>query len=117
MTTQTLLDRAIDKLRKMRDSTHVNAVTLRAMADDVLADLDRARAEEINVPSPIRTALELTAEECEDHPLYLGPGLSADDIATEGGDAAFVTEIAYRAREALSPPIVTESTAQEVGNG
>jgi hypothetical protein len=51
----------------------------------------------------LAAALGDIATSAEQHPAYLGGGLSIDEINAEGGDAAFVTfDIAYRARAALS---------------
>jgi len=48
----------------------------------------------------LREALELIAEQCEEHPLYL-PDATDADLEREGGDAASVTYWAQTARDAL----------------
>ena len=48
----------------------------------------------------LREALELIAEQCEEHPLYL-PDATEADLEREGGDAASVTYWAQTARDAL----------------
>ena len=50
----------------------------------------------------------------EDHPAYLGKGLSIDAINAEGGDSAFITlDIAYSARTALAK--VRRLVKKEIG--
>ena len=49
---------------------------------------------------PLREALELIAEQCEEHPLYM-PDATETDLEREGGDAASVTYWAQTARKAL----------------
>ena len=50
----------------------------------------------------MREALELIAEQCEDHPLYY-PDATEQDLKREGGDCASITYWAQVAREALKP--------------
>jgi hypothetical protein len=47
-------------------------------------------------------ALESIAQTLEAHMLYMGKGLSVEDLEIEGGDAATVTWLAYEARKALN---------------
>lgn len=46
--------------------------------------------------------LEMIADDLEDHPAYLGKGLSYEALSEEGGDAGSITHWAYCAREAIS---------------
>lgn len=52
----------------------------------------------------LEAAANYCAEDCEEHPLYLGPDASQGHIDAEGGDAALVTGIAHRLRAALKDP-------------
>jgi len=48
----------------------------------------------------LQEALEMIAEQCEDHPAYI-PDATDEDMHREGGDAASITYWAQIARKAL----------------
>ena len=47
-------------------------------------------------------ALQIIAEQCEDHPAYLWPNATEAELHEEGGDAATITHWAQIARAALA---------------
>ena len=53
--------------------------------------------------SSMEAALKYIAEAAEKHPKFLGIDADIDALESEGGDAAFVTDIAQCARNALLP--------------
>lgn len=64
---------------------------------DLTAERDRLRA----INAELATALELLAQQCEDHPVYM-PDATDEDMLREGGDAATITYWAQVARAALA---------------
>ena len=61
---------------------------------------DLARAAETETVRLV-AALELIAQQCEDHPTYM-PDATDEDMAREGGDAATITFWAQTARAAVA---------------
>lgn len=53
-------------------------------------------------PFTLLAALNTIACELRDHPEFLGEGLSNEEIAAEGGEAAFVTNLYQIAIEAIN---------------
>lgn len=62
---------------------------------------EQARARSGAVPADVVDALRDCAEDAEQHPLYLGDDADSMRIEDVGGDAALITVIAQRCRNAL----------------
>lgn len=69
----------------------------------------------MNNEQKLAEALRQIAQQCEEHPIYLGPNVSTEVLIEEGGDAATITTWAYEAREALASYEASkgEPTAEE----
>jgi len=83
-----------------KDDLYANGA-IRQFAEEAIAELASR-----STPKHGET-LEYIAEAAEDHPLFMGHEADIETMDAEGGDAAFVTDIAQRARAAIASSSVS----------